>query len=758
MRRRTGSSSTPRRSRSTSSVSWRVGSRLGRQDGGRVVLAERALPGERVVVELSVVKATLARGVATEVLRASPDRVVPPCPEALAGCGGCDLQHASTELQRQLKAEVVRDALARIGRLPDVRVDPGEHLSTSDHRTVLRCAVRDGRAGFRRRRSTEVHVLDRCLVAHPLVEQIVTEGRFPGADEIIVRVGARTGDRMVVVSPTVGGAVVPPGVVLVGADELATGAEVWVHELVARRRFRISAGSFFQARPDGAEAAVRAVGRALAPFDPAADRLVDLYGGVGLFTAGLGARRSVVVERSHSSVARRQGQPGRTRCRGGPGGREPLVTDPSRCRRGGSGARWARLRRRRCCRRDGCHECRSGQLRPRGAGPRRPAARGPGVPDPRRGARRHVPAHPPHRGGDGAASRVRRVSRTARLAAALAAAVVVAVLLGAVAVALLAGGDEPAARTPGPPAPTTAVAADCAPVEPEQLEVEVVRACLTTRPPTPRACWCPTTVCSNRPDATGDSTVREVDIDTGQVIDSSPLAPEEFGEGLAMTDDGQLVQLTWLSGVAHRWDADTLEPRGEFRYDGEGWGLSTLQDGTLVMTDGSDVLTLRDPEDFSVVDARTVATCGRGADQLNELEWDGDSLWANRYQTDELAAHRPRVRDRHRCGRLSALRDDATGSRPATAHRSTSPTASPTCRHRPLPASPASGGRRCTRCGSPELRRPQRATVLPRSPGGAAHATTCVGCHARPPHAVVAAEQQMVRPDRWCTRRNHAGR
>ena len=60
-----------------------------------------------------------------EVLRASPDRVEPPCPEVLAGCGGCDLQHAGAELQRELKVEVVRDALARIGRLPDVRVDAG---------------------------------------------------------------------------------------------------------------------------------------------------------------------------------------------------------------------------------------------------------------------------------------------------------------------------------------------------------------------------------------------------------------------------------------------------------------------------------------------------------------------------------------------------------------------------------------------------------------------------------------------------------
>jgi 23S rRNA (uracil1939-C5)-methyltransferase len=275
---------------------------LGREPGGRVVLAEGALPGERVVVELTVDKPTLARGVTTSVVRAAPGRVEPTCPEVDAGCGGCDLQHAEGGLQRQLKVEVVRDALARIGRLPDVEVGAGEHLPTADHRTVLRCAVHDGRAGLRRRRSAQVHELERCLVAHPLVEQLLSEGRFPGAEEVIVRVGARTGERMVVVSPGVGAASVPADVVLVGADELAAGREAWVHELVGRRRFRISAGSFFQARPDGAEAAIRAVGRALAPFDPTTDRLVDLYGGVGLFTAGLGARRSVLVERSTSSV------------------------------------------------------------------------------------------------------------------------------------------------------------------------------------------------------------------------------------------------------------------------------------------------------------------------------------------------------------------------------------------------------------------------------------------------------------------------
>ncbi len=276
---------------------------LGREHGGRVVLAEGALPGERVLVELTIDKPTLARGTTTTVVRPAPARVEPPCPEVSAGCGGCDLQHAGAELQRQLKVEVVGDALSRIGRLPDVRVDPGEYLPASGHRTVLRCAVHDGRAGLRRRRSNEVHVLDDCWVAHPEVTDILAVGRFPGAREVIIRVGARTGERMVVVSPTVGAATVPDGVQVIGADALAAGGAAWIHEIVGRRRLRVSGGSFFQARPDGAEALVRAVGRALGPFDPVRDRLVDLYGGVGLFSAGLGARRAVLVERSPSSIA-----------------------------------------------------------------------------------------------------------------------------------------------------------------------------------------------------------------------------------------------------------------------------------------------------------------------------------------------------------------------------------------------------------------------------------------------------------------------
>ena len=281
---------------------------LAHEQSGRVVLVEGALPGERVEVVMTEVKERMARAVTEQVLVPSPVRVAPPCPEVARGCGGCDLQHVAPGAQPDLRVEVVRDALARParrGEVPvDIPVDPGIALTSEHYRTSVRSAVVDGRLGFHRRRSDHVGPVDHCLVAHPLVDEIIADGRFPEAHEVTVRAGARTGERMAVVSPTVHPDTrVPDDVRLVGTDELRAGHRSWIHEEVDGRRYRISAQSFFQARPDGAEALLDAVRRALGDVDPDRDRLVDLYGGVGLFAAGLGLASPVLVERSSSSVA-----------------------------------------------------------------------------------------------------------------------------------------------------------------------------------------------------------------------------------------------------------------------------------------------------------------------------------------------------------------------------------------------------------------------------------------------------------------------
>lgn len=94
----------------------------------------------------------------------------------------------------------------------------------------------------------------------------------------------------------------PDDVLVVGTDELADGRRAWIHDEVAGRRWRISAASFFQSRPDGAEVLVDLVRAGLA--DAPAGALIDLYAGVGLFAGTVGAGRAVTaVELNASAVA-----------------------------------------------------------------------------------------------------------------------------------------------------------------------------------------------------------------------------------------------------------------------------------------------------------------------------------------------------------------------------------------------------------------------------------------------------------------------
>jgi len=175
---------------------------------------------------------------------------------------------------------------------------PDEH-----YRTTVRLGVQgDGRLAYRRRSSRQLIGVDSCLIAHPAVEELIAAGRFPGAEDVMIRIGARTGERLVVVGPTAAGA--EPGVEgrLIGRDELGAGRRAWIHEEAAGRRWRISAESFFQASPEAAETLVEVVGAALRPLEPGA-RLLDLYAGVGLFGGSLATGPLMAVEAGPSACA-----------------------------------------------------------------------------------------------------------------------------------------------------------------------------------------------------------------------------------------------------------------------------------------------------------------------------------------------------------------------------------------------------------------------------------------------------------------------
>ncbi len=277
------------------------GAMLGRDDGGRVVFVEGAIPGETVRVELTKQKKSFANGFVVSVESPSADRRQPPCVHVDEGCGGCDWQHIVPDRQSELRREVVIDGLKRIAKLDNPAVEASPYLPTTGYRTTLRLAVHNGKAGFRQRASHQVGSADSCIIAHPLALEIIQQGRFPGAKEVTVRVGANTGERLVLVSPTAAGATVPDDVILIGTDELEKGREAFYHEEVAGIRYRVSADSFFQCRADGAAALISLVRDGLTNID---GPLLDAYCGVGLFAAALGEGRPVfAVESSRSSVA-----------------------------------------------------------------------------------------------------------------------------------------------------------------------------------------------------------------------------------------------------------------------------------------------------------------------------------------------------------------------------------------------------------------------------------------------------------------------
>jgi len=276
------------------------GEGVGHLADGRVVFVPGVLPGEDVHIEITEKKKRFARGHALEVLTASADRIEPDCAHVAEGCGGCDWRHVAPARQREFKAQIVRDVLSRIGRIeaPQVAVGP----AAGTQRTTVRSVVHRGRAGYRRRKSHSAIRVKACPAAHPLVEEILVDGRFGAAAEISVRVGSRSGERLVLVSPSIEDVDVPHGVRIIGRDDLDAGRNAWITEEVGGRNWRISAGSFFQSSSGGAEALASAV---RAEVDTAGDgHLVDLYSGVGLL-AGLcaGDREVTAVESSASSVA-----------------------------------------------------------------------------------------------------------------------------------------------------------------------------------------------------------------------------------------------------------------------------------------------------------------------------------------------------------------------------------------------------------------------------------------------------------------------
>lgn len=133
----------------------------------------------------------------------------------------------------------------------------------------------------------------------------------------------------------------------------------------------------------------------------------------------------------------------------------------------------------------------------------------------------------------------------------------------------------------------------------------------------------------------GKSSLRRVELRTGRVLQIHRLPSEYFGEGITILGD-KLYQLTWQNGVCFVYDRRTFRQITQFRYNGEGWGLTN--DGkSLIMSDGTETITFRDPDTFAAVRTITVRAQGKPVKNLNELEYIEGEIWANIWYSDVIA-------------------------------------------------------------------------------------------------------------------------
>ncbi len=133
----------------------------------------------------------------------------------------------------------------------------------------------------------------------------------------------------------------------------------------------------------------------------------------------------------------------------------------------------------------------------------------------------------------------------------------------------------------------------------------------------------------------GQSELRKVDLETGEVLRRHENDPEIFAEGLARVGN-RLIQLSWREGKAFVYDLETFEVLEEFEYAGEGWGLC-FDGERLVMSTGSDRLHFRDPETFEERSTVRVTRAGRPVRHLNELECVDGHVYANVWTTRNIA-------------------------------------------------------------------------------------------------------------------------
>ena len=242
---------------------------------GAVIFVRHGIPGELVEIIITSVGSSFNRADVLSVITASSDRVTPPCRYAnREGCGGCDFQHISITRQRALKSEVIVEQFSRIAKM-DLQVEVEEISKPLGWRT--RCTsvtTKNGALGFYQARSHKVIPVDDCRILVPEMQFAQLAERGAKGDQKLEISISNTGERSIATANA--------------RDEspmrLTEGADI-AHYVVGDNTFEVSQKSFWQSHKDAPITLTKAV---LEYADiREGDQVLDLYGGVGLFTASL---------------------------------------------------------------------------------------------------------------------------------------------------------------------------------------------------------------------------------------------------------------------------------------------------------------------------------------------------------------------------------------------------------------------------------------------------------------------------------------
>ena len=210
---------------------------------GCVFFVKNAIPGEKVVAKVTKIAKNYVRADAIKVIRASKDRISPPCKHALT-CGGCDFQYITLERQRLMKAEVIKEQFRRIAMIDvgNIEVEPADSSNGIGYRSRMTYSVDfNGKLGLMQSRSNKIIPLNECVISHPKMNLPYLTQKNWGAvkdkkrklvsdkePKIEIAISSSTGERTIALD-----------------KKIVNGPQI-IHEKVLDQTYKVSMSSFWQ--------------------------------------------------------------------------------------------------------------------------------------------------------------------------------------------------------------------------------------------------------------------------------------------------------------------------------------------------------------------------------------------------------------------------------------------------------------------------------------------------------------------------------